>query len=143
MVTVIGSIREIQQDLRDDQKKDTVTLDNCKEEIHQLNLIIDNQTHTIKRYGWKIDKLTGKIEDTQVKIDKAAENVESILEMQAKLLAEREDEHVEYTSEKSDDEAAIKVLEKAIEAMSAFYKKNDIELGPLDELDGFLQVPNQ
>merc|ERR1719191_1985866 len=141
MVTVIGSIREIQQDLRDDQKKDTETLDNCKEEIHQLNLIIDNQTHTIKRYNWKIEKLTGNIEDTQAKIDEAAENVESILKMQAKLLEEREDEHVEYESEKADDEAAIKVLESAIDAMSAFYKNNDIELGKLDELDGkFLQV---
>jgi hypothetical protein len=143
MQTVIGSIREIQQDLRDAQKKDTVTLDNCKEEIHQLNLIIDNQTHTIKRHNWKIDKLVGKIEDTQAKIDEAAENVESILAMQAKLLKEREDEHVEYESEKSDDEAAIKVMASAIAAMSAFYEKNDIKLGKLDELDGkFLQVPN-
>lgn len=129
MKTVIGSIREIQQNLRDDQKKDTETLDNCKEEIHQLQLIIDNQTHTIKRYNWKIEALDGKIEDTQQKIDKAAANVESILEMQAKLLAEREDEHVEYESEKSDDEAAIKIMASAIEAMSAFYKNNNIDLG--------------
>jgi len=141
MVGVIGSIKEIQQNLRDDQKKDTLTLDNCKEEIHQLNLIIANQTHTIKRYHWKIEALNVKVEDVQQKIDKAADEVESILEMQAKLLAEREDEHVEYESEKTDDEAAIKVLKSAIAAMSKFYEKNDIKLGKLDELDGkFLQV---
>merc|ERR1719265_3097432 len=88
-----------------------------------------------------MDVLNRKIEDLQSKIATAAENVENILEMQAKLKAERDSENSEYESEKSDDEAAIGVLETAIGQLSKFYENQGIDLGKLNEADGkFLQV---
>merc|ERR1719265_2498332 len=108
---------------------------------HQLELEIANRTGEIKRYDWKMDVLNRKIEDLQGKLADAAENVENILEMQAKLKAERDSENTEYESEKSDDEAAIGVLETAIGQLSKFYENQGVDLGKLNEADGkFIQT---
>merc|ERR1719235_2005947 len=40
----------------------------------------------------------------------------------------RKKEHAGYQERKSDDEAAVTVLSSAIDAMSAFYKNNKVEL---------------
>merc|ERR1719265_1369605 len=91
-----------------------------------------------------MDVLNRKIEDLQGKLADAAENVENILEMQAKLKAERDDENSEFESEKSDDEGAIGVLETAIGQLSKFYEKQGVDLGKLNEADGkFLQISDK
>jgi chromosome segregation ATPase len=141
---ILKEIDDILKTLSEDQERDTMTYDNCKEEEHQLHLEIDNRTGEIKRFNWKIGVLERKIEDLQEKITDAAENVESILEMQRKLKAERDSENTEYESEKSDDEAAIGVLETAIGQLSKFYEKQGVDLGKLNEADGkFLQMSDK
>jgi len=138
---ILKEIDDILKTLSEDQERDTLTYDNCKEEEHQLILEIDNRTGEIKRYNWKIGVLNRKVEDLVTKITKAAANVEDILEMQAKMKKERDSENEEYESEKSDDEGAIGVLETAIGQLSKFYEKQGIDLGKLNEADGkFLQT---
>merc|ERR1719160_1815354 len=138
---ILAKIDDILKELSDNQEEDTLTYDNCKEEEHQLTLEIENRTGEIKRYNWKIGVLDRKVEDLQSKIAKAAQNVEDILEMQAKLKAERDAENDEYESEKTDDEGAIDVLETAIGQLSKFYEKQGVDLGKLNEADGkFIQT---
>jgi len=138
---ILSKIDEILQELSANQEEDTLTYDNCKQEEQDLTLEIDNRTGEIKRYNWKIDVLNRKVEDLQAKITKAAANVEDILEMQAKMKAERDSENNEYESEKSDDEAAIGVLETAIGQLSKFYENQGVDLGKLNEADGkFIQT---
>merc|ERR1719171_2366380 len=43
----------------------------------------------------------------------------------------RNEEHAAYETAKSDDEGAAKLLAAAIESMTAFYKNNKIEMGPI------------
>jgi hypothetical protein len=138
---ILSKIDEILTELSNNQEEDTLTYDNCKEEEHQLTLEIENRTGEIKRYDWKLSVLNRKVEELQVKISKAAQNVENILEMQAKLKSERDAENSEYESEKSDDEAAIGVLETAIGQLSKFYENQGVDLGKLNEADGkFIQT---
>jgi hypothetical protein len=138
---ILQKIDEILTTLSQDQETDTLTYDNCKEEEHQLNLEIDNRTGEIKRYDWKLSVLNRKVEDLQTKIADAAQQVEDILAMQAKLKAERDAENSEYESEKTDDEGAIGVLETAIGQLSKFYENQGVDLGKLNEADGkFLQT---
>merc|ERR1719217_1662978 len=85
---ILKEIDDILKTLSEDQERDTLTYDNCKEEEHQLILEIDNRTGEIKRYNWKIGVLNRKVEDLVTKITKAAANVEDILEMQAKMKKE-------------------------------------------------------
>merc|ERR1719387_1780602 len=68
-------------------------------------------------------------------IAEAADQVDSILEMQAKLKAERDADNTEYENEKSDDEGAISVLASAIADLSKFYENQGIGLGKLNEAD--------
>merc|ERR1719335_810280 len=138
---ILDKIDTILKELSANQEEDTLTYDNCKQEEQDLTLEIDNRTGEIKRYNWKIDVLNRKVEDLQAKITKAAANVEDILEMQAKMKAERDSENNEYESEKSDDEAAIGVLETAIGQLSKFYENQGVDLGKLNEADGkFIQT---
>jgi len=119
-------------DLKTDQQHDTETHDNCKEEEHVLNLEIDNRTHIVKRYQWKLDKLNSKVEDLQASIDKTAEEVQDIVKMQVSTEQERQSETTEYENQKADDEAAITVLTSAIGKMSKFYQDENIDMGPLN-----------
>lgn len=138
---ILAKIDDILKELSENQEEDTLTYDNCKEEEHQLTLEIENRTGEIKRYNWKLGVLDRKVNILQDKIAKAAANVESILEMQAKLKAERDAENNEYESEKTDDEGAIDVLETAIGQLSKFYEKQGVDLGKLNEADGkFIQT---
>jgi len=138
---ILQKIDEILTTLSEDQERDTLTYDNCKEHEHQLNLEIDNRTGEIKRYNWKLGVLDRKVEDLMEKIADAAQQVEDLRAMQSKLKAERDAENTEYESEKTDDEGAISVLETAIGQLSKFYEKQGVDLGKLNEADGkFLQT---
>merc|ERR1719498_1390482 len=78
---VIADITQILEDLKTDQETDTETYDLCKEEEHSLQLVIDNKTHTVKRYGWKIDKLNAKVKDIQAEIIEAGNQLLALKEM--------------------------------------------------------------
>jgi len=120
-IPVVKAINKMIADLGVEQEEDTVTYDNCKEEQQKLQLEIENRTHIIKRHTIKLDQLSTKIEDLQKGIEEASQDVEDIVEMQAKMLAEREDENRQFEQEKQDDEGAVAILEHAIEDLSAFY----------------------
>merc|ERR1719375_1731648 len=54
---------------------------------------------------------------------------------------ERIEEHKEFQQAKSDDEGAIALLEKTVEVLSAYYKKNKIEMGPVQGSVKLVQEP--
>merc|ERR1719235_1397202 len=47
--------------------------------------------------------------------------------------------HNEYAEKRSDDEGAVALLKAAIESLSAFYKNNDMETGPIQGSINLLQ----
>merc|ERR1719230_202727 len=51
----------------------------------------------------------------------------------------RKEAHSVYQSKKADDEGASKLLAAAIESLSAFYKNNEIETGPVQGSINLLQ----
>merc|ERR1719160_1384234 len=54
---------------------------------------------------------------------------------------ERTEENDAFKQAKSDDENAIALIEKAIEALSGYYKDNKIEMGPIQGSVKLLQEP--
>merc|ERR1719160_1552793 len=54
---------------------------------------------------------------------------------------ERTEENDAFKQAKSDDENAIALIEKAIEALSGYYKDNKIEMGPIQGSVKLLQQP--
>merc|ERR1719191_1561212 len=118
---VIADIEKILDELKTDQETDTETYDLCKEEEHSLQLVIDNKTHIVKRYGWKIDKLNAKVDDLKSQIIDAGNQILALKEMMKTATAERKSEKEEYEKEKADDEGAVDVLKKAMDQLSKFY----------------------
>merc|ERR1719160_325555 len=63
------------------------------------------------------------------------------LEQMKKMTEERTDENEAFLAAKKDDEGAIALLEQAIDALSSYYKKNKIEMGPIQGSVKLLQEP--
>merc|ERR1719160_2098770 len=132
---VMKDINEILEQLKTDQETDTETYDLCKEEEHSLQLVIDNKTHTVKRYGWKIDKLNAKVEDIESQITDAGNQILALKEMMKSLTDERKAEKEEFEKEKADDEGAVTVLTKAMGELSKFYDSEGMPLKSLMQED--------
>merc|ERR1719231_2007603 len=96
---VIGDITQILEELKTSQETDTETYDLCKEEEHSLQLVIDNKTHIIKRYGWKIDKLNARVDDIKAQIVDAGNQILALKEMTDTATAERAAEKLEFEKE--------------------------------------------
>merc|ERR1719265_2474656 len=118
---VIEDINKILGELKTDQETDTETYDLCKEEEHSLQLLIDNKTHIVKRYGWKIDKLNARVDDLKDEIIDTGNEILALKKLMKNLEDERAAEKTEFEKEKKDDEDAVKVLAKAIGELSKFY----------------------
>eukprot|EP00929_Paragymnodinium_shiwhaense_P111682 TRINITY_DN79_c0_g1_i1.p1 TRINITY_DN79_c0_g1~~TRINITY_DN79_c0_g1_i1.p1 ORF type:complete len:597 (-),score=287.23 TRINITY_DN79_c0_g1_i1:113-1765(-) len=138
---VIKAIDTMLQTLKDENSADIAKRDQCKEEY----LNTDSRTADLK---WKIKNNAAKINKLQSLIEKAThEKEETIAEIKAtekhmeEITEQRTAANQAFLQAKSDDEAAIKLLESAVEALSKFYKKNGIEMGPIEGSVKLLQQP--
>merc|ERR1719267_326030 len=93
---------------------------------------------TVKDLDWKIKNNLAKIAKLEKLIElrtqERAETIEKMKETKKymkDITDERKAENEAYLQAKKDDQDAKALLEKAREAMSAFYKKNGIKMGPI------------
>merc|ERR1719261_289117 len=139
---VIAEIDKMIKVLKDEEAEDIEQRDWCKETTFEK----ENEK---SRYEYKIEKTEAKI----VKLTEKKEELEAaIIETDAQILTTHEDlnemeatrteENAQFKQAKSDDEAAIELLGQAIEHLSAYYKNNKIEMGPIQgSVKGLLQEP--
>jgi hypothetical protein len=139
---VIEKIDEMIETLKKEDKEDIEQRDECKENYHELAqskaeiewLIKKNEAAIVKIEG-TIEKITESIEDTEKAISDTKKELED-------MEKERTEENEAFIQAKEDDQAAIKLLEQAIEALSGYYKNNKIEMGPVQgSAKGLLQEP--
>merc|ERR1719313_1695357 len=104
------------------------------EEKAELKWLIKNNEAMIVKLDDLIAKLTETLEDTEKEIVATKEQMK-------KMTEERTDENDAFKAAKKDDEDAIALLEQAIEALSEYYKKNKIEMGPIQGSVKLMQEP--
>merc|ERR1719160_637938 len=138
---VIKEIDKMIQVLKEEEQDDIKQRDWGKknyfensEEKAELKWLIKNNEAMITKLDDLIAKLTETLEDTE-------KEIEATKEQMAKMTEERTDENDAFKSAKKDDEDAIALLEQAIEALSAYYKKNKIDMGPVQGSVKLLQEP--
>eukprot|EP00746_Dinoflagellata_sp_MGD_P160568 gnl/MRDRNA2_/MRDRNA2_87397_c0_seq1.p1 gnl/MRDRNA2_/MRDRNA2_87397_c0~~gnl/MRDRNA2_/MRDRNA2_87397_c0_seq1.p1 ORF type:complete len:772 (-),score=275.30 gnl/MRDRNA2_/MRDRNA2_87397_c0_seq1:227-2425(-) len=138
---VITEIDKVIATLKEEEKEDIKQRDFCKEEYHKN----DEEQADLK---WKIKVNEEMIAKLEEKIAKLTENIQATAqeikdtETQIKEMEdERISEHEAFLEAKSDDEAAVELLGKAIEAMSKFYKKEGVDMGPIQGSSKLLQEP--
>merc|ERR1719235_2613381 len=88
-----------------------------------------------------IVKLTKIIESLIEDIDQTVKEIDATEDQIKKMEDERKAEHEEFQIAKKDDEMAIELLTKTVEVLSSYYKKNKIDMGPIQGSMKLLQEP--
>merc|ERR550537_226920 len=88
-----------------------------------------------------IEKLSQRIEQLAEEIKVTVEEIDNTKKQIKQMEDERKAEHDEFKVAKKDDEDAIALLQKTVEVLSAYYKKNKIEMGPVQGSAKLLQEP--
>merc|ERR1712032_1571739 len=81
------------------------------------------------------DKLLQTIEDLKAEKAKTIEEIEAVDQHMKELTAARKAENEEFKQAKEDDQKVIKLLEEARTVLTKYYKKHDIEMGPVQAGD--------
>jgi len=138
---VIASIDKIIQNLKDEEAADIQKRDECKDQYLSLESSIKDLKWKIKKNDAKIDKLEKLIQEHTDEKVKTIEEIDAVVAQMEAMTKQRKQENEAFHSAKEDDQAAIKLLEAARDALSKYYKKNKIEMGPLQGSVKLLQKP--
>merc|ERR1719313_2814064 len=137
--TVIAAVNKMISELQKEQKDDFDHKDWCKEETFK-------NEQEASRYEYKIEKLDGKIakftahrESLETARVETIDQIREVRDDIEKMEDARKAAHAQFQEKKSDDEGASKLLAAAIESLSAFYKNNEIETGPIQGSINLLQ----
>jgi len=131
---VIKAIDEMLKTLQEEGDADLAKKTQCLDEYQKITKTVNDLDWKIKNNKAKIAKLEKLIELRTQEKDEAIEKIKETKAYMKDLLDERKAEHDAYLQAKKDDEDAKALLEKAKEAMAAYYKKNGIKMGPIQGL---------
>ena len=138
---VIASINKIIQNLKDEEADDIEKRDECKDQYLEIESTVKDLSWKIKKNEAKIDKLEKLIAQHQEEKLKTIEEIEAVTAQMKAMTKQRKQENEAFLNAKKDDQAAIKLLEAAREALTKYYKKNKIEMGPIQGSVKLLQKP--
>merc|ERR1719506_3353295 len=128
---VIAEIDKMIKVLKDEEAEDIDQRDWCKETTFEKEQEASRYEYKIEKTEAKIVKLTEKKEELEAAITETIALIASTHEEIKQMDDARAEENAQFKQAKSDDEAAIELLGIAIEHLSAYYKNNKIELGPI------------
>jgi len=138
---VIKKIDEMIQTLKDEEAEDIKQRDWCKDEYQDNSEEKAELKWKIKNNEAMIMKLTKTIEGLIAEIESTEKEITATEEQIKQMEDERTTEHEDFQNTKKDDEQAIELLEKAKEVLSSYYKKNDVDMGPVQGSSKLLQEP--
>jgi hypothetical protein len=128
---VIGAIDKMIGVLKDEEADDIQQRDDCKSEYQHVASTVAELEWAIEKNEKKIKALEEAIAAREDEKVEALEDIEKTKEDIAKMEDTRKEENEDFLAGKKDDEDAIPVLKAALEAMTKYYKKNKIPLGPI------------
>jgi len=128
---VIKAIDLMMGTLDEEGQADIAKRNQCKDQYQKVALAMQDVDWKIKNNVAKIDKLESLIEMRTKEKQETIEQINDTNEYIKKITADRKEEREEYLKARADDEAAIVLLNKAKEALTAFGKKNGIKSGPI------------
>jgi len=139
---VISEIDKMIDVLKEEGAADIAKKDECKAEYQKIGLAIQDLDWKIKNNLAKIARLEKDIEfNTKEKAD-TIDKIKETEEFMKKITDERTAENEAFKQAKLEDEAAIKVLNAAKAALTKFYKKNKVDMGPVQGSVKFAQDPD-
>merc|ERR1719399_2687329 len=128
---VIAAIDKMIGVLQDEEAEDIKKRDQRKDEYTKIESAVKDLEWKIEKNVAKIDKLEALIKQREDEKVTTLEEIEQVKQEISYMEATRIEENQVFLQEKTDDENAIELLQKAKEAILAYYEKNKIELGPI------------
>jgi len=129
------------QTLKEEEQDDIKQRDWCKDE-YQANAEEKAEVKwLIKNNEAKIVKLEKVIAKLVEHIAQTVEEIEATKEQIKQMEETRKEEHEEFKVAKKEDEDAIGLLQKTVEVLGEYYKKNKIDMGPVQGSLKLLQEP--
>jgi predicted nucleic acid-binding Zn-ribbon protein len=128
---VIKAIDTMIQTLKDEEAADIAKRDQCKDEYQNIASTVADLKWKIEKNMAKIDKLEQLIALREAEKAKTIEDIEEVIKQIGEMENVRQEENRAFLQAKSDDEQAIDLLEQAKDALTAYFKKNKIEMGPV------------
>jgi len=124
---VISEIDTLLDTLKTEEKADITHRDWCKEETFKNEQEASRYEYKVSKTEAHEVKLTNQLEELEATLSKTVEEISATKDEIKQMEDERKEEHEAFKTAKEDDEGAVKLLEKAIESLSAFYKNNPPE----------------
>jgi len=126
---VIASIHEMLARLRAEEQEDVEHRDRCQNAENDNTITSEDLTSDIDKLDSELQRSSDEKEELQGKIAAAEEKINQTSEEARELRAERVEAEQRFRQSVKDDTEAIALLGKAIEALSAYYKKNKMPIG--------------
>merc|ERR1719420_951862 len=121
---VIEEIDVLLKQLKEEEKADIEHRDWCKDETFKNEQEAARYEYKIRKTEAHEIRLQGQLEELETLLSKTVEEITNTNEEIQKMEDERIAEHEAFLQAKSDDEGAVKLLKKAIESLSSFYRNN-------------------
>jgi len=128
---VLEEIDKLIDVLKEEGKEDIKQRDWCKDEYQKNELKQADLKWKIDNNEAMITKLEQRIEKLVETINKTIEEIESTKKEVKEMEDTRKEENEDFVQAKKDDEDVIELLQKAVDALSEYYKGNKIEMGPI------------
>lgn len=125
---VIVMIDEMIALLRKEEARDIMHRDLCQNGQDANKKDIAEAKHTIEVTAASIDEMNGKVKTMQEEIKQLERDISDTEMDMEERLEMRNKEQFAFEQSVKDDVAAIDIVNRAIVALSAFYKKNKIDL---------------
>eukprot|EP00746_Dinoflagellata_sp_MGD_P013076 gnl/MRDRNA2_/MRDRNA2_128122_c0_seq1.p1 gnl/MRDRNA2_/MRDRNA2_128122_c0~~gnl/MRDRNA2_/MRDRNA2_128122_c0_seq1.p1 ORF type:complete len:711 (-),score=215.78 gnl/MRDRNA2_/MRDRNA2_128122_c0_seq1:88-2220(-) len=138
---VIKEIDKIIQELKDEEAADIKQRDWCKDEYQENSEEKAETKWLIQRNKAMITKLENTIEALVEELMQTETEIATTNDQIKSMEDTRKETHEDFLAAKKDDEMAIKLLTKTVEVLSSYYKKEKIEMGPIQGSMKLLQEP--
>jgi len=125
---VMAEIEEVVQMLKAEGQADIEKRDECKSKYQSIESTVKDLTWKVSVNDKNIDKLEKLIALREEEKTKTIEEIADVTAQMEGMEKQRKEENDEYNVAKTDDNAAIDLLQRAKDVLSKYYKENKIEM---------------
>merc|ERR1719160_1264205 len=122
-------IENIHKESDDDREEK----DWCKDEVHKNEQEAARYEYKKEKSEAKLGRLNAKLEELEATLQRTITEIKETNDDLKQMEDQRIADHGAYEVAKSDDEDALKVLNSAIDALSAYYKNNPAAMLQLEK----------
>jgi len=121
---VVEEVQKMMAVLKTEEKDDQEQRDWCKEETFGNEQEASRMEYKIEKKQARITKLRVEVENLESALAETIRSSEETTTELHDMEEQRNEDHQAFEQAKADDEAAVSLLEKAIESLRAYHKNN-------------------